>query len=95
MSKHKGVVFSILVSVVAFVIFTISDLISITVTPGTLIENLFTCIFFFIIIYLCYNKGYITGFEDASRKKFDSYLEGFDAGYNFVITHLDEIDLDD
>lgn len=95
MSKHNSILFSLSVSVFVFVIFTIIDFVNITVTPESLLENFFTCVILFIIVYLCYNAGYTTGFEDADSKNFDSYLTGFEAGCNFIVEHIDDINFED
>lgn len=95
MSKHKGVAFSLLISIVIFFILTIADLVSITITPEILLENFFICIISFIIIYISYNRGYTDGYDDASRKQFDSYLDGFDAGCDFITNHIKDMNFDD
>lgn len=92
MSKHKGVIFSVSFALLVFVIFTIFDLISTALTPERLLENFLICIIFFIIAQLGYSIGYNNGFEDANSENFDSYLTGFEAGCNFIVEHIDELE---
>ena len=80
MSERKGAPFSLLITFTVFVLLLIINILSNTLSEKTLIGNLLICIFAFITIYYSYKKGYIDGYNEASREKFNSYLDGLEAG---------------
>ena len=68
MSKRNSMCFSLLVSLVCLIIFTVAYIISHTLTPAIFFFNLITCIIFFIIVYFSFSIGY-TEIVDNARKK--------------------------